>query len=44
VAPPLMLYGRIVTESLRVDTVQGDEYTNPGEVYRLARVRIEEEI
>lgn len=44
VAPPLMLYGRIRTETLRQDTVQGNEYENPGEVYRLARVRIEEEL
>jgi hypothetical protein len=45
VEPPLMLYGRIRTESLQVDTVQGDEYdTTTGEVYRLARVRIEEEL
>ena len=44
VAPPLMLYGRVMSETLRVDTVQGDEYQNPGEVYRLARVRIEEEL
>lgn len=45
VAPPLMLYGRIRSESLQVDTVQGDEYDAiTGEVYRLARVRIEEEL
>jgi hypothetical protein len=45
VEPPLMLYGRIRSESLQVDTVQGDEYdTTTGEVYRLARVRIEEEL
>lgn len=44
VAPPLMLYGRIRTETLRMDTVQGNEYENPGEVYRLARVRMEEEL
>lgn len=44
VTPPLMLYGRIRTETLRVDTVQGNEYDSPGEVYRVARVRIEEEL
>ena len=44
VAPPLMLYGRIRTETLRQDTIQGNEYENPGEVYRLARVRMEEEL
>jgi hypothetical protein len=45
VAPPLVLYGRIRSESLQVDTVQGDEYDAiTGEVYRLARVRIEEEL
>ena len=44
VAPPLMLYGRIRTETLRMDTIQGNEYENPGEVYRLARVRMEEEL
>jgi hypothetical protein len=33
-----------MTETLRMDTVQGDEYERPGEVYRLARVRIEEEL
>jgi hypothetical protein len=43
-APPLLLYGRIMTETLRMDTIQGDEYERPGEVYRLARVRIEEEL
>lgn len=44
VAPPLQLYGRIRSETLRMDTVQGNEYANPGEVYRVARVRIEEEL
>jgi hypothetical protein len=44
VAPPLMLYGRIRTETLRQDTIQGNEYETPGEVYRLARVRMEEEL
>jgi hypothetical protein len=43
-APPLLMYGRIMTETLRMDTIQGDEYERPGEVYRLARVRIEEEL
>lgn len=44
-SPYLQLYGRIRTETLQVDTVQGDEFGVPnGEVYRVARVRIEEEL
>jgi hypothetical protein len=45
VSPYLQLYGRIRSETLQVDTVQGDEFGDPnGEVYRVARVRIEEEL
>jgi len=45
VSPSLQLYGRIRSETLQVDTVQGSEFEDPsGEVYRVARVRIEEEL
>jgi hypothetical protein len=38
------LYGRVVTETLKMDTVMGDEWTGPGEVIRMGTVRIEEEV
>ena len=45
ISPYLQLYGRIRSETLQVDTVQGSEFEDPsGEVYRVARVRIEEEL
>lgn len=45
--PERHLYGRIVTESLRVDSdpnVMGDEFRDPGEVVKVGNVRIEEEV
>ena len=45
--PERHLYGRIVTESLRVDadpSVRGDEFRDPGEVVKVGSVRIEEEV
>lgn len=45
--PERHLYGRIVVESLRVDSdpnVMGDEFRDPGEVVKIGNVRIEEEV
>lgn len=38
------LYGRIRSETLRLDNVLGDEWGSPGEVFRVGTVRIEEEL
>jgi hypothetical protein len=40
----LMLYGRVLTESVRLDNVLGDEWGAPGEVFRVGTLRIEEEV
>lgn len=45
--PEAFLYGRIVTESLRIDadaSVMGDELRSPGEMVTVATVRLEEEV
>jgi hypothetical protein len=41
--PEHMLYGRIRTETLRMDSVLGDEWASPGEVLRVGTVRMERE-
>lgn len=45
--PERHLYGRIVTETLRVDadpSVRGDEFRDPGEVVKIGSVVLEEEL
>jgi hypothetical protein len=45
--PLQTLYGRILTESLRVDSdanAMGNEFADPGEVVKVGSVRFEEEI
>jgi len=45
--PERHLYGRIVTETLRVDSdaaVRGDEFRDPGEMIKIGSVRVEEEV
>jgi hypothetical protein len=45
--PERHLYGRIVTETLRVDadpSVRGDEFRDPGEVVKVGSVVLEEEV
>jgi hypothetical protein len=45
--PEAHLYGRILTETLRIDassSVRGDELRDPGEVVQVSTVRIEEEV
>lgn len=39
-----MLYGRVVSEDTRLTTIHGEEHRDPGEVVRVSRVRIEEEV
>jgi hypothetical protein len=41
-----LLYGRVMTETLRLDVIHGDEYggQTTGEVWRTGTVRIEEEL
>lgn len=41
--PEHLLYGRIMTETLRMDAVLGNEWANPGEVVRVGTVRMERE-
>lgn len=45
--PEAFLYGRLMTESLRIDadaSVMGDELRSPGEMVTVATVRLEEEV
>jgi hypothetical protein len=45
--PEAHLYGRVMTETLRVDassSVRGDELRDPGEMVQISTVRIEEEV
>lgn len=41
--PEHLLYGRIMTETLRMDARLGNEWANPGEVVRVGTVRMERE-
>lgn len=44
VDPIRMLYGRVVTRTLRIDNIQGQEFSSPsGEVFSVGTCRIEEE-
>lgn len=40
----ILLHGRVMTETWRMDHVLGNEWTRPGEVHRGSTLRIEEEV